>query len=99
MSNEPPEGRRPEKALARLRQMRKEGSLASSRPRRARPTRAMIRAMCSDCLNLKGNRASGFDCGIPSCPLWPAMPWQGKDMPTHLKPDAERNFAATRGAK
>lgn len=51
----------------------------------ALPTRAMIRRMCSDCLCLEANRANGWDCEVPDCPLYPAMPWRGRQMPERLK--------------
>ena len=54
---------------------------------RPRPTRAMIRAKCADCLNLKGNGCRGFDCSVRACPLYLAMPWLGKDLPAHMKDD------------
>ena len=50
-----------------------------------RPTRAMMRQMCGDCLCLVGNRANGFDCEVPSCPLYGAMPWRGRPMSKALR--------------
>lgn len=58
----------------------------STRPtHRARPTRAMVRAKCAECLNLAGNRCGGFDCDVLDCPIYPAMPWRGKRMPLKLR--------------
>ena len=69
--------------LARLQQceMSKKGIVAT----RVRVTKALIRAKCADCLNLEGNHGHGFDCLVPACSLYRAMPWLGKEMPAHLK--------------
>lgn len=53
--------------------------------RLARPTRAMLRAKCAECLCLKDNGCRGFDCEVSDCALYPAMPWRGRPMPERLR--------------
>ena len=55
------------------------------RLRLARPTRKMVRAHCADCLCLAVNQCYGFDCGVETCSLYPAMPWRGRSMPGRLR--------------
>ena len=44
-----------------------------------------VRAECRSCLSIpKGG--SGYDCLDPSCPLYPAQPWRGRDLPKSLQP-------------
>ncbi len=86
----PSRGRTPAEALTRLTEMRADGSLKARKARLARPTRGIVRQMCEWCLNLKGNRSGPFDCQVPVCPLYPAHPWKGRPMPTHMLPDTER---------
>ena len=50
-----------------------------------RPTRAMMRRMCGDCLCLEANKARGFDCEVSACPLYGAMPWRGRAMSKALQ--------------
>ncbi len=44
--------------------------------KRARPTLAIIRAFCRECLG--GNR---WDCLVESCPLYPCHPYHGVPVP------------------
>ena len=49
------------------------------------PTQA-VRQQCAWCLGVARHQ-HGWDCLSPGCPLYPAMPWRGRDLPKGMQPE------------